>query len=70
MKIRVDKKRCIGAQSCLVFADKTFKLDKNGKAEVKDSQGNTEEEILQAAQSCPVDAIELYDDEGVKIYPK
>lgn len=70
MKIKVDKKKCISAQSCLVFAPRTFEIDKTGKAVVKDPTGNTEEEILQAAESCPVDAIELFDDRGNKLYPK
>ena len=70
MKIRVNKKKCVSAASCLVFADKTFQLDKNGKVEIKNPHGNSDEEILRAAQSCPVGAIELYDDTGQRIYPK
>ncbi|TSC92975.1 MAG: Ferredoxin [Candidatus Berkelbacteria bacterium Licking1014_7] len=69
-KIKIDREKCISAASCLIFASKTFKLDDVGKAVVIDNQGNSEADILQAAKSCPVDAIALYDGNGKKVYPR
>ena len=70
MKIVILRDKCVGAGSCVLFAPKTFKLDKEGRVILIDKNGNSNEEILQAAQSCPVNAIEIYSDEGQKIHPK
>ncbi|OIP04765.1 ferredoxin [Candidatus Berkelbacteria bacterium CG_4_9_14_3_um_filter_39_23] len=70
MKIVILRDKCVGAGSCVLFAPKTFKLDKEGKVILLDENANSNEEILQGAQSCPVNAIEIYSDEGQKIYPK
>lgn len=69
MRIVVDKQKCISALPCLAIARKTFQLDKEGKAELKDNSEDDEETILLAARSCPVKAILLYDDEGNNIFP-
>lgn len=68
-KIVVDKDICIGAAPCEVLAPGTFRVE-NGKAIVIDPHGNTDEEILDAAMSCPVLAIFIYDTEGNQLYPK
>lgn len=69
-KIEVDRDLCIGAGPCVIFAGKTFELDDEGKAVVKGLNLNTYEEIINAAMSCPVLAIKIYDTEGNLIYPK
>ena len=68
-KIEVDRDLCIGAGPCEVLANETFKII-NGKAEVIENWNNTDEEILNAAQACPVLAIKIYDKSGKLIYPK
>jgi len=55
----VDKNKCIGCGTCTVLAPKTFRLGKDGKAEVINPPGDEEEKIKEAAESCPVDAIIL-----------
>jgi ferredoxin len=46
-------------------------MDADNVAVVKDPNGHTDEEILQAAQVCPVDAIKLTDAKtGEKVWPK
>lgn len=69
-KIIVDRDLCIGAGPCVIFAPDTFELDNEGKAVVKGLGLNTYEEIINAAMSCPVLAIKIYDVEGNLIYPK
>lgn len=54
----VNKDKCIGCSTCSVLAPKTFRLGKDGKAEVIDPPGDEEEKIKEAVDSCPVDAIE------------
>lgn len=68
-KVEVDKDICIGAGPCAVLASKTFKLV-NGKAEVISIDQDTPIDILDAAKSCPVLAIKVYDQNGNLIYPK
>lgn len=68
-KIEVDRELCIGAAPCVVVAPKVFQLDNENKAVVQDAHGADDDTILLAAQSCPVQAISLYDEEGNKIYP-
>jgi ferredoxin len=69
-KIKIDKDKCIGCGTCSAIAPKTFKLDKDNKAKVIDPEGNNDKTILQAAQSCAVQAIELKDKDGKKVFPK
>ncbi len=56
---QVDKGTCIGCGTCTVLAPKTFKLGKDGKAEVINPPGDEEEKIKEAIDSCPVNAIKL-----------
>ena len=68
-RIEVDRELCIGAAPCVVVAPKVFQLDNDNKAVVADAHGADDDTILMAAQSCPVQAIMLYDEEGNRIYP-
>jgi ferredoxin len=68
-RIEVDRDLCIGAASCVVIAEKVFQLDSENKAVVIDPKGNDDETILEAAKSCPVQAIFLYDENDQQIYP-
>jgi ferredoxin len=69
-KIVVDKNACIGAAPCVAIAGGVFQLDEEGKAYVVDPNGADDETILMAAQSCPVKAISIFDQEtGKQIYP-
>jgi ferredoxin len=68
-KIEVDRELCIGAAPCVVVAPKVFQLDNENKAVVADAHGADDDTILMAAQSCPVQAIMLFDEEGNRIYP-
>ncbi|HAT03159.1 MAG TPA: ferredoxin [Candidatus Magasanikbacteria bacterium] len=69
-RIVVDREACIGAQSCVVVAPGVFQMDDENLAYVTDPDTTDEDTILLAAQSCPVLAIHLYDEEGNKIFPE
>lgn len=69
-KVKVDRMLCIGAASCVAVAPNTFDLDSEGKAVIKKKDGSqtsnfinysdindNETNILNAAKSCPVNAI-------------
>ncbi|USN53304.1 MAG: ferredoxin [Candidatus Nomurabacteria bacterium] len=72
-KIELDQETCISAASCVALAAKTFQLDGQGKVEFVDKEhpiGDEEEMILEAAKSCPVDAIKLFDQDGKQMWPE
>ncbi|MBI4224931.1 MAG: ferredoxin [Candidatus Sungbacteria bacterium] len=68
-KIIVDRNLCIGAASCIAVAPGVFELDSENKAIVYNDKGADAETILLAAQSCPTQAILIFDEEGNQIYP-
>jgi ferredoxin len=70
-KVEVLRDKCIGAGSCEAIAPNVFKLDEENIAVVISQDGNTDEEKLLAAQSCPTNAIVVTDTEtGEKVWPK
>lgn len=69
-RIEVDRDLCIGAAPCVTVAPGVFQLDEESKAYVVDPKGADDETILLAAQSCPVQAIKIFDEEGKQIYPE
>ena len=76
MKVVIDRDLCIGAASCVALLPEVFALDGEGKAIVltaaqKDIEAKkfSVEQLLEAAKSCPVNAITVFDDEGKQLYP-
>jgi len=79
MKIRYDRDTCIGMFQCVAEWDGFEKDESAGKAILTDSEevedGIFEREIPEdaefdaqfAARVCPVDAIEVYDDDGEQL---
>jgi ferredoxin len=68
-KIEVDRDLCIGAAPCVTVAPGVFQLDDENKAIIVDARGADDDTILLAAESCPVQAIKLFDEDGEQIYP-
>lgn len=68
-RVVVDRDACIGAAPCVTVAPGVFQMDEDNKAYVVDQNGADAETIMLAAQSCPVQAIIVYDDRGLQIYP-
>lgn len=56
-KVIVKRDLCIGCGICVLLASKTFKLNKEGKAEVISQGKGSEKEIKEVIDSCPVGAI-------------
>ncbi len=69
MKIEIDKQLCVSVATCVAIASNTFELDDEGIAILKKGKHDNEETILQAAKSCPVNAIIIKDDNGKQIHP-
>lgn len=69
--VAVIREKCISAGSCEAIAPGVFKLDEEGIATVISQDGNTDDEKLLAAQSCPTNAIVVTDTQtGEQVWPK
>lgn len=67
-KIQIDKGACIGAATCGILAPQAFQLDKDGIASLlPTAMTHTDEELIQAAKSCPTQAIKLLDKDNNQI---
>jgi len=69
LRIEIDRELCYGFGDCVSSAPEVFDLDSEDKAVVIDPDGLGRDEILAAAQNCPVDAIILIDDDGSQLFP-
>lgn len=68
-KVVIDRDTCIGAASCVAVGPGSFQLDAENKAYLVDPDKYDDETLLLAAQSCPVNAISVFDENGKKIWP-
>lgn len=61
MKIRVNKDICIGCGACAAIVPDVFELEDDGLAncKIKKIEDNIKEDIQDAADSCPTNAIEV-----------
>lgn len=69
MKVRIDRDLCIGIGNCVALAPTVFRLDRENKAEVLDISSVKDDKIMSAAESCPVNAVVVEDDQGNQLYP-
>lgn len=61
MKARVDRDTCIGCGLCPAICPEVFELTDEGYAHAIESEvpEDCQDEAMEAAESCPVDAIEV-----------
>lgn len=57
VKITIDRDKCVGAAACVAIAPEAFELDDQDKAIVIDPAGAPIEDIQEAADRCPTQAI-------------
>ena len=70
LQVTVDHEVCVGNAMCETYASKVFVMNEDLQSEVADSNGDTEENILEAAENCPVSAITVIDlESGEKLFP-
>jgi len=66
----VDQQLCLGNAMCESIAPQVFRLNENRQSEAVNPAGDTEENILEAAENCPVSAIFVEDaDTGERLFP-
>ena len=79
MKVRFDRDTCIGMFQCVAEWDAFERDETDGKADLaaaeevapdvfeREVPDDAELDAKFAARSCPVDAIEIYDDDGDRV---
>lgn len=69
-RIEIDRELCIGAATCIGVAPEAYILDEENIAIVQDGWKELDDDVLiESAESCPTDAIFLYDENDNQIYP-
>ena len=69
MRVMVDRELCIGIGNCVAIAPTVFELDEANKAVVLNPDSVDEAVLMEAAESCPENAIIIEDDTGNQLYP-
>lgn len=69
MQIRIRRNDCCGNGLCLDIAPNVFALDSRNKATVMDPEAEPAAKVMEAAEACPCQAIEVLDDEGEQTFP-
>jgi len=67
--IEVDRELCYGFGDCVDSLPAVFDLDAEEKAIVLDPEAAGIDDLIEAAQNCPVDAIIVTDEQGEQLYP-
>jgi len=67
--VTVDAQTCLGSGNCVAAASDVFAFSDEGTAEVVDQGGATLDQVLDAAESCPVSAVVVTDGSGKTLYP-
>ena len=62
MIVKVEKETCIGCGACVSVASEVFEIDDEGKAFVKEGKID-EEKAKEGADTCPVQAIKITENE-------
>ena len=61
MKVKVNKDACIGCGACAAICDDVFEINDEGlsEAKVEEVKEELQDEVRDAADSCPTGAIEV-----------
>ena len=69
VSIEVDRELCYGFGDCVDSLPAVFALDDEDTAIVIDPEAAGIDDLIEAAQNCPVDAIIVIDEHGEQLYP-
>ncbi|CCH28755.1 ferredoxin [Actinosynnema sp. NPDC047251] len=67
--LEVDRDTCVGSGMCVSIAPDHFRLDA-GTAEPVDGSVDPDDAVLEAAESCPMEAILVRDAAGERLAPE
>jgi ferredoxin len=69
LRVRIDRSLCVGFGDCIEGAPVAFQLDGEGLAVFLAPHTADRAQLLAACDSCPVDAITVWDYEGRQLVP-
>jgi len=69
LRVRIDRTLCVGFGDCVTEAPEAFVLDESATAVFVKPETVERERLLRACDSCPVDAITVWDGEGKQLVP-
>ena len=69
LRVRLDRDLCVGFGDCIAAAPSAFRLDDGGLVLFDDPDRVDRALLIHACESCPVDAITVWDEDGRKIAP-
>jgi len=69
LKVRIDRTLCVGFGDCVTGAPEAFKLDGEGVVVFLEPQTAERSRLIEACDSCPVDALTVWDSSGRQIVP-
>lgn len=68
--VRIDRTLCIGSGNCTNLAPEVFVLQQDNIVDFEDDiPAINEDEVVEAASVCPVDALIVEDEDGEQIVP-
>lgn len=68
--VTVDKRVCVRTGLCAASAPEEFQLDEDGQGRARPGARPASEEVLEVAESCPIEAIGITDaDTGAPVFP-
>lgn len=69
-KVTVDPRVCVRTGLCAASAPTEFELDEQGQGRATSETLPASEEVLEVAESCPIEAISIVDaDTGEVVFP-
>ena len=67
--VRIDRTLCVGFGDCIGEGAAAFVLDEDGIAVFATPEALSRDALVQACESCPVDALTVFDDDGRCLVP-
>jgi ferredoxin len=69
LRVRIDRTLCVGFGDCVKESPDAFALDEDNVAIFANWDGIAREALLRACDSCPVDALTVWDEDGRQVVP-
>ncbi len=69
LRVRIDRGLCVGFADCIELAPEAFQLDDSAVVTFLAPEAVERERLLRACDTCPVDAITVWDESGRQVVP-
>lgn len=69
LRVRIDRTLCVGFANCVTGAAEAFVLADDGVVAFVNPELVARDQLLDACDACPVDALTVWDEAGRQIVP-